>query len=270
MLYEIVYDGATKSIINSVLLPSGVIMSQDPSCPHNKHISCNDCRLSSLCLPLGLTPSELAKVDDIIQQRPLLQKNEYLYHAHHPFDCIYVVRSGCIKTVINSESGEEKITGFYLPGDIIGVDGISDNKYHSSAIALDTTSLCKIPFEKIEMLASQVADLQRHIFTIMSREIVIDQQAMMIMNKKKADARIAAFLLSLSSRFQRQKLSPFHWSLPMSRGELGNYLGLTIETVSRVLTKLHQKEVITINKRDLIIQQIVELQTLADIQPTTS
>jgi CRP/FNR family transcriptional regulator len=205
------------------------------------------------------------QVDDIIQHRPLLQKQDYLYRAGDGFECLYVVRSGCVKTVMNSESGEEKITGFYLPGDIVGIDGISEQAYHSSAIALNTSSICKVPFEQIELLASSVPDLQRHMFTIMSREVVTDQQAMVIMNKKKADARIAAFLLSLSSRFQRQKLSPFHWGLPMSRGELGNYLGLTIETVSRVLTKLNKKDIISVDKREISINNIVALQEIADL-----
>jgi CRP/FNR family transcriptional regulator, anaerobic regulatory protein len=235
------------------------------NCSHNTNISCNNCRLSSLCLPLGLTPKELTQVDGIVKNRPLLQKQDYLYRAGDMFECLYIVRSGCVKTVMNSESGEEKITGFYLPGDIVGIDGISEQTYHSSAIALNTSSICKIPFEKIEQLTSTVPDLQKHMFAIMSREVVTDQQTMMIMNKKKAEARIAAFLLSLSSRFQRQKLSPFQWSLPMSRGELGNYLGLTIETVSRVLTKLNQREIISVDKREVAIQNVLALQEVADL-----
>lgn len=234
-------------------------------CSHNTNISCNNCRLSSVCLPLGLTPKELTQVDDIVKHRPLLQKQDHLYRAGDKFECLYVVRSGCVKTIINSESGEEKITGFYLPGDIVGIDGISEQTYHSSAVALNTSSICKIPFEKIELLASTVPDLQRHMFAIMSREVVTDQQTMMIMNKKKADARIAAFLLSLSTRFQRQKLSPFHWTLPMSRGELGNYLGLTIETVSRVLTKLNKNDIISVDKRDVSINNILALQDVAEL-----
>jgi CRP/FNR family transcriptional regulator len=234
-------------------------------CSHNINISCNNSRLASVCLPSGLTPSELVQVDEMIQHRPLLQKQDYLYRAGDAFACLYVVRSGCVKTVMNSESAEEKITGFYLPGDIVGIDGISEQTYHSSAIALNTSSICKIPFEQIELLASSVPDLQRHMFAIMSREVIADQQTIVIMNRKKADTRIAAFLLSLSSRFQRQKLSPFHWGLPMSRGELGNYLGLTIETVSRVLTKLHKKEIISVDKREIVLNDVLALQEIADI-----
>ncbi|MGS2717018.1 fumarate/nitrate reduction transcriptional regulator Fnr [Eionea flava] len=235
------------------------------TCSHNTNISCSDCRLSTVCLPLGLTPAQMVQVDDLIQHRPLLQKKSYLYHAGDAFEHLYVVRSGCVKTVMGTESGEEKITGFYLSGDIVGIEGISDQRYHSSAVALDTSSLCKIPFTEIEQLATTVHDLQRHMFTIMSKEIVTDQHAMMIMNKKKADARIAAFLLSLSGRFQRQHQSPFQWILPMSRGELGNYLGLTIETVSRVFTKLQKANIISINKRELEITSLKELQHIADL-----
>jgi len=234
-------------------------------CSHSVNISCGDCRLSSICLPLGLTPAQMTQVDDLITHRPLLQKQSYLYHANDAFQCLYVVRAGCVKTVMTSESGEERITGFYLPGDIVGIEGISDQRHHGAAITLDTTSVCKIPFDQIESLAAQVSDLQRHMFSIMSREVVTDQHAMMIMNKKKADARVAAFLLSLSGRFQRQNFSPTRWSLPMSRGDIGNYLGLTIETVSRVFTKLQKNEVISINKRELQIEQADHLQHIADL-----
>lgn len=240
-------------------------MTYPMKCSHNTNISCSDCRLSSVCLPLGLTPAQMTQVDDLIQHRPLLQKQAYLYRAGDPFEYLHVIRSGCVKTVMGTASGEEKITGFYLAGDIVGIEGISEQRYHSSALALDTTSVCKIPFTQIESLATQVSDLQHHMFSIMSKEIVTDQHAMMIMNKKKADARIAAFLLSLSGRFQRQHISPFEWVLPMSRGELGNYLGLTIETVSRVLTKLQQDKVISIDKRALKIISISALQEIADL-----
>lgn len=240
-------------------------MTTDTPCPHNKVISCNDCRLSSLCLPIGFTRSELAKVDHIITQRPVLQKGDYLYRTHAVFECIYVVRSGCIKTVMTTELGEEKITGFYLPGDIVGMEGIGDDIYNNSAIALDTASLCKIPFNRMEALAVKLPDLQRHIFKIMGREIVSDQHAMMILNKNKAETRIAAFLLSLSSRYQRQKLSSTQWALPMSRGDLGNYLGLTIESVSRVFTRLRKQGVIQVNKREVVIKNIAQLNILASI-----
>ncbi|MFT5420245.1 MAG: CRP/FNR family transcriptional regulator [Candidatus Endobugula sp.] len=240
-------------------------MTTDTACPHNKVITCNDCRLSSLCLPLGFTQSELSEIDNIITQRPLLQKGDYLYRTHATFECIYVVRSGCIKTVMTTKLGEEKITGFYLPGDIVGIEGIGEDIYNNSAIALDTCSVCKIPFDHMESLAVKMPDLQRHIFKIMGREIVSDQHAMMILNKNKAEARIAGFLLSLSSRFQRQKLSSTQWALPMSRGDLGNYLGLTIESVSRVFTRLRKQGVIQINKREVIISNLAQLQILASI-----
>ncbi len=241
-------------------------MSTESACPHNPTISCNDCRLSSLCLPLGFTRSELTEIDEMIKQRPLLQKGDVLYRTSDLFEHIYVIRSGCIKTAILTPQGEEKITGFYLPGDIIGMDGIDNEHYSNSATALDTTSVCKIPFDQIEVLATQLPSLQRHMFTIMSREIVSDQQTMLILNKNKAEARICAFLISLSNRFQRQNLSATRWTLPMSRGDLANYLGLTIESVSRVFTKLRNLQVISIDKRDITINNIDHLQAAANMQ----
>jgi CRP/FNR family transcriptional regulator, anaerobic regulatory protein len=240
-------------------------MKANITCTHNITISCNDCRLSSLCLPLGFTQAQLSEVDSIIDQRPLLQKNDYLFRANDEFKSIYVVRSGCIKTVITSSKGEEKITGFYLPGDIVGIDGIAEDRYNNSAIALDTSSVCKIGFNQVELLAAKMPHLQHHLLKIMGREIITDQNTMLILNKNKADSRIAAFLLSLSSRLHRQKLSSTEWILPMSRGDLGNYLGLTIESVSRVFTRLHKQDILEIDKREVIIKDKKALQLLADV-----
>lgn len=240
-------------------------MTSNHTCPHKKNATCDDCRLSSLCLPLGFSRAELKEVDNIILQRPLLQKNDFLYRANDVFEHIYVVRSGCIKTVFLTEQGENNITGFYFPGDVLGMDGIAENSYQNSAIAIDTASVCKIPFNQIETLATQLPHLQRHMFAIMSKEISSDQQAMLILNKNKADARIAAFLLSLSVRFERQRLSSSQWTLPMSRGDLANFLGLTIESASRVFTRLSNQGILTCNKREIIINDFERLETTASV-----
>ena len=143
------------------------------------------------------------------------------------------------------------------------MEGISDKHYHNTAIAIDKTSLCQIPFDTIEQLASRIPELQRQLFKVMSREIVSDQYTMLTLNKNKAQARIAAFFMSLSSRYERQGLCSIRWSLPMSRSELGNYLGLTIETVSRVLTHLHKQQIIEVNKHEVSIIDANQLKAIA-------
>ena len=144
------------------------------------------------------------------------------------------------------------------------MEGISEHRYHNTAIAIDSRSLCQIPFDTIEQLASNIPELQRQLFKIMSREIVADQYTMLTLNKNRAEARMAAFLISLSSRYERQGLCSTRWTLPMSRSELGNYLGLTIETVSRVLTRLRKQGLIEIDKRDISIIDMDELKAVAN------
>ena len=237
-------------------------MTANVSC-QSSAISCHQCRLASLCLPPSLNQQELSEVDFLIQQRPILDKDQILYRLNDAFGAIYAVRSGCVKTTILTEEGDEKITGFYLPGDIVGMEGISDKHYHNTAVAIDKTSLCQIPFDTIEQLASRIPELQRQLFKVMSREIVSDQYTMLTLNKNKAQARIAAFFMSLSSRYERQGLCSIRWSLPMSRSELGNYLGLTIETVSRVLTHLHKQQIIEVNKHEVSIIDANQLKAIA-------
>ena len=232
-------------------------------CNHDKRLSCSNCRLSSLCLPISLELDELDQVSDVILRNQPLHKGDYLYRGGSTFSSIFAVRSGSVKSVYISEEGSEQITGFYLPGEILGMDGLDNNTYRNSAIALETSSICEIPFNKIEALNQQIPSLQRHLFQLMGREITNDQQLISLLTKGSSEQRITTLLLSLSSRNHRRQLSSIEFLLPMSRTDLGNYLGLTIETVSRVFSRLQKQGIIHTERRLVSILEFDELKSIA-------
>ena len=233
-------------------------------CHHDKRVSCSNCRLSSLCLPLSLELDELDQVDEVILRNQPLHKGDYLYRIGDPFSSIYAIRAGCVKSVRLTEEGEEQITGFYLPGEILGMDGLNEDHYSNSAIALETSAICEIPFAKLEDLSRQIPSLQRHFFQLMSREIINDQELITLLSKGSAEQRIAALLLSLSARHQRRQLSATEFSLPMSRTDMGNYLGLTIETVSRVFGRFQKEDVLSADRRMIKLKEINQLKAIAN------
>lgn len=202
-------------------------------------------------------------MDEIIQRGRPIQKGERVYHAGEKFRAVYAVRSGAIKTVSNTQDGQEQITGFYLPGEIIGMDGLATNNHSNAAIALETSAVCEIPFSRLEELSVQLPNLQRRFFQLMSKEIANDQQLITLLSKNNADQRIASLLLSISARNQSRGLSPEEFYLPMSRSDIGNYLGLTIETVSRVMGRLHKQQVIQLDKKHVLITDMSALRNLA-------
>ena len=202
---------------------------------HNQ-AHCKDCSLAPLCLPLSLNLEDMDALDEIVKRGRPLKKGEFLFRQGDTFGSVYAVRSGALKTFSLSDSGEEQITGFHLPSELVGLSGMDTEAYPVSAQALETTSVCEIPFERLDELALQLPQLRRQLMRVMSREIRDDQQMMLLLSKKTADERIATFLVNLSARFRARGFSPNQFRLSMSRNEIGNYLGLAVETVSRVFT----------------------------------
>ena len=235
-------------------------LATDQQCHNKPHISCSDCSLSSICLPISLHVEDINRLNDIIQRSRPLQKGEYLYHAGDKFHSVYAVRSGSIKAINTTDGGLEQVTGFYLPGEIMGMDGIGNNQHANSAIALETSAVCEIPFARLEELSIKIPQLQRHFFQLMSREITQDQQLITLLSKNSAEERIASLLLSISSRNSRRKLSPTSFRLPMSRADIGNFLGLTVETVSRVFSRFQKKNLLDVNKKEITITDMNALQ----------
>ena len=234
-------------------------------CPHNRAaVSCGDCRMNALCLPIALESHEIDRLDRIVERGRPLQKGEYVYHAGDPFRSVYAVRSGAIKGYAVDDDGTEQVTGFYLPGEIFGIDAIGHAVHRNSAVALETSAICEIPFARLEELSSQIPSLQRHFFALMSREISNDQQLIALLSKNSAEERVATLLVSLSARHARRKLSATRFRLPMSRADIGNYLGLTVETVSRVFSRLQRQGILAVDKREVEILDSDRLKALAN------
>lgn len=241
-----------------------LIKVQDAHCSHDKRVSCGNCRLNAICLPISLHIDDIDRLNGIVQRGKPLQKGEYLYRASDVFDSVFAIRSGAVKAVSISDKGDEQVTGFYLPGEVVGMDGLANNVYTNSVIALETASVCEIPFNRLEELSLQIPTLQRHFFQLMSREITQDQQVITLLSKGSAEARIASLLLSISARNGRRNLSTSEFILPMSRTDIGNFLGLTIETVSRIFTRLQKSNVINVDKKEIAIVDIDALRNIAN------
>jgi CRP/FNR family transcriptional regulator len=224
--------------------------------------SCHQCSLSNLCLPLALEDNDLDRLEDIVRQGRVFDRGEHIFDQSTPFRSCFAVRSGAVKTSIVTESGEEQVTGFYLPGELIGLDSMSDNHYACTARALERTNVCEFPVDKLEELTVKLPDLQHHLYYLMSQEIRNSHQLALLLSKNTAEERIAALLLSLSSRFQRRRLSGTRFSLPMPRNDIANFLGLAVETVSRVFTRFQQQGLIKARGREVELQDLDALQKI--------
>lgn len=191
-----------------------------------------------------------------------MRSGQHLFRSGEKFNSIYIVRSGTVKASITAEDGMEQITGFYLPGEILGMDGMENNQYHTSAVALETCSICVLPFHKLTSLGREFPVLQQQLWRQISREIASGQDLLMYMGRKDAEARIAGFLLSLSQRFKRIGYSAASFQLPMGRHDIGNYLGMTLETVSRVLTRFEKAGIICKERRNI---NIIDIEVLSEV-----
>jgi len=210
-------------------------------------ISCTSCSLNQLCIPFTLDESELRTLDDIIERKKPFHKGDFLFEAETPLKSLFAVRSGSFKSYLVDDEGVEQITGFHLPGDIVGFDALSKLNHPTFSQALETSMVCEIPFTTVDELSDTMPNLRGQINRLMSTEISQDQNMLMLLNRRSADERLAAFLLSLSDRFGKRNLSRSAFRLTMTRGEIGNYLGLTVETVSRIFSKFQKADYINVD-----------------------
>jgi len=222
--------------------------------------------MNRLCLPLGLDANDLNKLEQLIERKKPLQPREGVFSSGDPFSSIYAVRSGSIKSFCIDPDGREQVTGFYFPGEIFGWDGLANNQYQNTAIALETTSLCEIPYEQLDELGNSIPPIQKYLMKLISREINADQQLIALLAANSAQQKLASLLLSISDRLLQRKLSSTRILLPMSRGEISNYLGLTVETVSRVLGVFQRKKYLAVNKKEI---EILDMQALRDLMLST-
>lgn len=221
--------------------------------------SCATCSLRELCLPVGLNEHEIQVLGDVVSHKRKIQRGEYLHRTGSKFQSLFAIRSGFLKTCILEQDGRQQVTGFHMTGELLGLDAISTEIHTCDAIALEDSELCEIPFAKLEEISGAIPSLMRHFHKIMSREIVRDHGVMLLLGSMKAEERLASFLLNLSRRFLMRGYSEYNFNLRMTREEIGSYLGLKLETVSRTFSKLQDENIITVDNRYIQINDIARL-----------
>lgn len=226
-------------------------------------VACSECNLSHLCMPMGLDAEDLERLDKIVRRPKPLRRGAHLYRAGDPFRCIYAVRSGSVKTYTPCEDGSEQVIGFHLPGELVGLDAIESERHVCSARILETAAVCELPFRRLEELSETLPSLQRQFIRILSKELAREEAMLMLLAKATAEERLASFLVNLSSRFRARGFSETEFNLSMSRHEIGNYLGLAVETVSRMFSRLQEDGVVTVLRKNVRIQDLGRLRAMA-------
>ncbi|SAK91400.1 Crp/FNR family transcriptional regulator [Caballeronia hypogeia] len=236
----------------------------DASRPVNPHrgVRCSTCSMQRICMPGGLSPDEYERLDALIGSTRTVRRGETLYRCGDAFQSIYAVRSGCFKTVLTHRDGNEQVTGFHLAGDTLGLDGVSTDHHGCDAIALEDSVVCVIPFDLLELLCREVKTIQHHVHRLMSSEIVRESNLMMLLGTMSAEQRVAAFLLNISTRMKARGYSPAQFVLRMTREEIGSYLGLKLETVSRMFSKLQKAGVVDAHGKEIRILDHAELESV--------
>lgn len=229
-------------------------MSTPPS-----QVACSTCQLRALCLPLTLTAHEMAQLDTLVVNRKKIKQGDVLYHSGEVFKHLFAIRTGFFKTVILREDGLEQVTGFQMAGEMLGFDGIVDAQHPCHAIALEDAEVCLIPFAQLEQFARIMPVLQQHLHQCLSREIMRETNVMLLLANLRAEARIATFLVNLLQRLHARGYSDQALLLRMRREDIGSYLGMQLETVSRSLKKLSDKGVIAVDQKNIHILKAAQL-----------
>lgn len=228
--------------------------------------NCRTCRLSEICFPENLDDGDTQTFNHIVQHRRPMSRGTHLFRNGDPFKSIYVVRSGAVKSTMLTADGEEYILGLHLAGEVIGLNAIDYETYPTTAIALDTTSVCEIPFQQLEELGEEIPNLHRFLVKLISKELLIEQEMALAIAKRTAQERVAIALVKLAVRTGGEQGVALRFRLPTSRRDLSNYLGLAPETTSRLFKRLETQGVIAIEERDIILRDVPELYRLAHLE----
>ena len=221
--------------------------------PQTIKVACSSCNMRELCMPVGLSNDELDRIDDLVTMRRKVKRGEVLFHSGEKFTNLFAIRTGFFKTCIASEDGRYQVTGFQMAGEIVGLDGIVNDTHTCDAVALEDAEVCIMPFDRIEEISREVNSLQRHVHKIMSREIVREHGVILFLGSMRAEERLAAFLLNLVQRLHARGFSQSELLLRMSREEIGSYLGMKIETVSRTFSKFVEDGIVEVKQRNIRI-----------------
>ena len=230
--------------------------------PRKFEVTCGSCNLRELCLPKGLDAADMQRFENVVYARRRIRRGEALFAASDEFKAIYAVRSGFFKTSLGDGEGREQVTGFFMGGELLGMDGIGAGRYNGAAIALEDSEVCVLPYSLIEQIAAEIPALQRHLHAVLAREIMRDHGVMMLLGSMRAEERLATFLLNLSRRFTARGFSPSDFHLRMTREELGSFLGLKLETVSRLFSAFQRDGLIEVQQKHVRILDAAGLERL--------
>jgi CRP/FNR family transcriptional regulator len=233
-------------------------------------VACSNCNLRELCMPVPLTAEELLRIDEVVASRRSVKRGTALFRLGDTFTSLYAIRLGVFKTVVSSEDGREQVTGFQMAGEIMGLDGIVNEVHTCTAVALEDAAVCVMPFTRLGELSREVNALQHHVHRIMSREIVREHGVLLLLGSMRAEERVAAFLLNLAKRLHVRGFSQSELVLRMTREEIGSYLGLKLETVSRTFSKLVDDGLIEVHQRHVRILDADGLNRVVNLQGCAS
>jgi CRP/FNR family transcriptional regulator, anaerobic regulatory protein len=220
---------------------------------------CSDCNMRKLCLPTGMSSAEQQQLDSLVANHKRITRGETLFRENDNFEFLYVIRSGFFKTSVLIEDGRDQVTGFHMAGDMLGLDGIGSGVHNCDAVALEDAEVCIISFRQYERLSHSIESLHAHLYKLMSHEIARDHNMMLLLGTMRAEERLAAFLLNLSERFSARGYSPREFILRMTREEIGSYLGLKLETVSRMFSKFHDDGLVSAQQKHIHIMDVAKL-----------
>jgi CRP/FNR family transcriptional regulator len=224
---------------------------------------CSKCSLQALCLPASIDADDFERMNSIVQRRRPLKRGDVLFNTGQKLNSIYVAREGAFKTVVYNTDGDSQVTGFHLPGEILGLDGLGTSQHTCDSVALTTADVCEIPLSELEKVAVQLPSLQHQLLKIIGQSMNRDQKHIEILSKRNAHERMAIFLHQLSERYRQLGRSGERFLIPMSRDDIGSYLGLVIETVSRTLGKMQDDGLIEVNGREVVIRDMAKLNGFA-------
>ena len=233
--------------------------------PSSIKVACSNCNLRELCMPMGLNDDEMKRIDEVVATRRKISRGDTLFRNGEKFSALYAIRTGFFKTCISSEDGRDQVTGFQMAGEIIGLDGIVNDRHSCDAVALEDAEVCVMPFDRIEEISREVSALQHHVHKIMSREIVREHGVMLLLGSMRAEERLAAFLLNLVQRLHSRGFSQSELVLRMTREEIGSYLGLKLETVSRTFSRFQDEGWLDVRQRQIRVLDAGHLRELVAV-----
>ena len=224
--------------------------------------TCACCALRELCLPCGLHGQHENAAEELVFTRRKIKRGDHLFYTGDKFTSLYAVRSGSFMTRLLMQDGRDQITGFQLPGEILGVDGIAAETHTCDAIAIEDSEICAIPFHRLQDMSLDVSGLQRWLHKVMSSAIVREHSVMLLLGSMRAEERVATFLLNLSQRFAARGFSAIEFNMRMTREEIGSFLGLKLETVSRIFSRFHEQGLVEIHLKHVRIVDLAGLKAI--------